>query len=138
MNTFLIKVIFALCMGLAAGIIAQNVAVGAAFLAGTLLVAWAPIYVRYAQDNPKNLWFKRKMFGWGWTPVTWQGWAVIAVYALAMIAFAFTIDENSPTREVFFTFIFPATLLTVLLIRICYRKGESPRWQWGKDLDKYE
>ncbi len=24
-------------------------------------------------DRP---WFKRKTYGWGWTPVSWQGWLV--------------------------------------------------------------
>jgi hypothetical protein len=48
-----------------------------------------------------------------------------------MFAFALTIDENSPPREAMFTFFLPMTLLTVALIRICYKKGEAPRWQWG-------
>ncbi|HZX50161.1 MAG TPA: hypothetical protein VFE94_03385 [Candidatus Paceibacterota bacterium] len=34
-------------------------------------------YIAYAKDNPKGHWFKRKLFGWGWTPVTRQGWAVV-------------------------------------------------------------
>jgi hypothetical protein len=63
--------------------------------------------------------------------VTWQGWAVLGAYILLMFAFALTIDENSPPREAMFTFFLPMTLLTVALIRICYKKGEAPRWQWG-------
>lgn len=88
-------------------------------------------YLDYINDNPKKLWFKKKLYGWGWTPVTWQGWAVIGVYIFLVIAFAATIDDNSPTREVFFTGILPVFLLTVALIRICYRKGEKPSWNWG-------
>lgn len=87
--------------------------------------------IEYLKDNPNNLWFKRKLYGWGWVPVKWQGWAVTIGYVLAMMAFAFTIDENSPTREVIFTFVLPVFLLTVALFRICYKKGEKPRWQWG-------
>lgn len=87
--------------------------------------------IEYLKDNPNNLWFKRKLYGWGWVPVKWQGWAVTIGYVLAMMAFAFTIDENSPTREVIFTFVLPVFLLTVALFSICYRKGEKPRWQWG-------
>jgi len=81
----------------------------------------------------KSIWFKRKLYGWGWTPVTWQGWLVIAVWLILVLFFALTIDENSPTREVVFTFILPIALLTFTLIRICYKKGEKPRWQWGHD-----
>jgi len=34
-------------------------------------------YIEYVRDNPRRYWFKRKLFGWGWTPVTRQGWAVV-------------------------------------------------------------
>jgi hypothetical protein len=30
-------------------------------------------YIEYLKDNPQGYWFKRKVWGWGWTPVTWQG-----------------------------------------------------------------
>jgi len=88
-------------------------------------------YVEYIKDNPEKYWFKRKLFGWGWTPATWQGWLVTTIYAATVIAFVFTIDENSPPREVLFTGILPFIFLTILFIRIAYKKGEKPRWQWG-------
>ena len=78
-------------------------------------------YLSYLRDNPEKLWFKRKLYGWGWTPVTWQGWLVLGVYVVLLIAFSLTIDENSPPREIMFTFILPITLLTIALIRVCYR-----------------
>lgn len=95
-------------------------------------------YIQYIKDNPKHLWFKRKLYGWGWTPATWQGWMVILVWLVLVFAFSFTIDENSPTREVMFTFVFPVTLLTVALIRICYKKGEKPRWQCGVPKEEFD
>ena len=88
-------------------------------------------YSEYLRDNPEGYWFKRKLYGWGWTPARWQGWVVLVVYIIGVMAFAFTIDENSPSREVMFTGILPIILLTIALIRICYKKGEKPRWQWG-------
>lgn len=87
--------------------------------------------IAYLKDNPKGYWFKAKLYGWGWVPVKWQGWAVIAAYVAAVFLFAFTIDESSPVQEVVFTFLLPVALLTIALIRICYAKGEKPRWQWG-------
>lgn len=88
------------------------------------------------RDNPKGYWFKRKVYGWGWVPVTWQGWAVTLLYLVIIIAMAFTIDEQSPPNEVMFTFILPLVLLTFSLIAIAYRTGESPRWQWGLPKEK--
>jgi hypothetical protein len=93
-------------------------------------------YMDYAKDNPKGYWFKAKWFGWGWTPVTWQGWAVTLAYVLLIVAFAFTIDENSPAREIAFTFIIPSAILTATLIRICYAKGEKPGWRWEMPKEK--
>jgi hypothetical protein len=88
-------------------------------------------YIKYLKDNPQGYWFKRKLYGWGWTPATWQGWVITCIYIGLVILFSLTIDENSPTREVIFTFVLPIFLLTVSFIRIAYKKGEKPGWRWG-------
>jgi len=88
-------------------------------------------YLKYIKDNPQGYWFKAKLYGWGWTPVTWQGWLIVIAYIVLILLFALTIDKNSSTREVVFTFVLPITLLTITLICICYKKGEKPHWQWG-------
>lgn len=113
-----------------------NPAVGVAAFALFLMVPLVQIWIPYAQDNPENLWFKRKIYGWGWTPVTWQGWLATAVYVALIILFGLTIDENSHTREVVFTFLLPATLLTITFVRVLYKKGERPKWQWGRGKDE--
>jgi hypothetical protein len=28
-------------------------------------------YTDYLKDNPQGYWFKRKLYGWGWTPARW-------------------------------------------------------------------
>jgi len=97
---------------------------------------WMEKFIRYYNDNPKGYWFKRKLFGWGWIPVTWHGWLVIGLYIVAVLFFALTIDTNSPPQEIMFTFVLPTTLLTATLIRVAYKKGEKPRWQWGLPDDE--
>jgi len=92
--------------------------------------AWKE-YIQYVKDNPEGYWFKRKLFGWGWTPVTWQGWAITLGYVLLLILFSLTIDDDSPPREIAFTFLLPLSFLTILFIRIAYLKGEKPKWMWG-------
>ena len=92
-------------------------------------------YVQYLKNNPDGHWFKAKLYGWGWTPATWQGWMVLLVYVALIVLFASTIDERSSHREIVFTFGFPAGLLTIALIRICYKKGEKPHWQWGSSKE---
>lgn len=78
----------------------------------------------------KNLWFKRKLYGWGWTPNTWQGWLVIALY-LIVVLFLSQNARRASTAEQIFTFFFPLTVVTLIFITITYQKGESPHWQWG-------
>ncbi|MEX1063733.1 MAG: hypothetical protein WD898_03095 [Candidatus Paceibacterota bacterium] len=123
--------ILAIVAGAVAGLIFKNFALGVGVFAAIFFILFFRIYVRYIKDNPKHYWFKAKLFGWGWTPASWQGWAVTGVYLVSIIFFAFTIDEASPASEVFFTFVLPITLLTIALIRIAYKTGEKPRWQWG-------
>lgn len=89
-------------------------------------------YLDYLKDNPEGYWFKRKLYGWGWTPATWQGWLVTALYITFIFLFAMTIDENSSDKEAIFTFVLPLIILTITFISIAYKKGEKPRWQWGK------
>jgi len=92
-------------------------------------------YIAYLKDNPEGYWFKRKLFGWGWTPATWQGWSITGLYLVLIIVLACTIDKFSSREEVMFTFILPAVLLSITLIRICYKTGEKPKWQWGLKKD---
>jgi|SRR3989338_10071014 len=89
-------------------------------------------YIRYIKDNPDKYWFKAKLYGWGWTPARWQGWVVLATYIAVIIVpsivFADRIEGGGEFVRWFPPLIFIAT---AILIGICYKKGEKPRWQWG-------
>jgi hypothetical protein len=78
-----------------------------------------------------SLWFKKKTYGWGWTPVNLQGWLVIAAYFLAVCGYALLSQANvvefDPTQYAVIVLI-----CSVTLIAICYKKGEKPSWSWGK------
>ncbi|MCA9366439.1 hypothetical protein KC722_02560 [Candidatus Kaiserbacteria bacterium] len=94
-------------------------------------------YKAYVKDNPERYWFKRKLFGWGWTPVTWQGWLVTLSVVVAILLNAFCRNLEAMTdREALTQIVAPSLLLAVLLIVICYKTGESPRWTWGFPKDK--
>ncbi len=83
----------------------------------------------------QKLWFKRKRYGWGWRPATWQGWVVTAGYVAGVLFFASTIGPNPNPREWFFMLLLPFLILSVTFIRIAYKTGEAPRWQWGESKD---
>ncbi len=89
-------------------------------------------YIAYLKDNPQGYWFKRKLFGWGWTPARWQGWMVILVYVTILVKMFILFDGNSHSgSDTLIAMAFPFLLVTALLVFICYKKGESPRWQWN-------
>jgi hypothetical protein len=82
----------------------------------------------------KKLWFKAKRYGWGWTPVTWEGWAVTFIWILGIIKIAKDADKNSHSAsDTILKAIIPFIIISVLLMIICYLKGEKPRWRWGND-----
>lgn len=84
--------------------------------------------------DQKRLWFKRKLYGWGWTPAAWQGWLVLLVYGIVLVCILTEINTESPAAgDILLGVSLPIMLLTTALIVICYRKGEKPRWQWGTD-----
>jgi hypothetical protein len=91
-------------------------------------------YVEYLKDNPEGYWFKRKLYGWGWTPARKEGWLVIAVYLFAVIVLATRVNENAALSELAWSFFIPLGAMTFFLILVCYLKGEKPRWQWGEAI----
>lgn len=88
-------------------------------------------------DNPESHWFKAKFYGWGWTPASWQGWVVIAIFigAIALNAYFFSVNADF-SRSAFFQYIARIVGIIFILLLICLKKGEKPHWQWGPPKDK--
>lgn len=89
-------------------------------------------YRAYFRDNPNRYWFKRKIYGWGWTPARWQGWVATGVF---VIAFIYSIRRRgmpmvlTPRQEL--EMAVELLAITALFLLVCYKTGEKPRWQWG-------
>ncbi|MDO8563468.1 MAG: hypothetical protein Q7R87_00485 [Nanoarchaeota archaeon] len=76
-------------------------------------------------------WFKRKAYGWGWKPTTWQAYLVITIWVFSLIFTFIQIDKNSHSvSDTLYSFVLPALTLTLIAWLIQYYKGEKPRWQW--------
>ncbi|HSV13262.1 MAG TPA: hypothetical protein VLI90_03335 [Tepidisphaeraceae bacterium] len=78
-------------------------------------------------------WFKAKRFGWGWTPTTWQGWFVMAAFVAAVTTSAFGILGVGKVMTIHQWVAFYAALALepLILVLICCKTGERPRWRWG-------
>ena len=77
-------------------------------------------------------WFKPKRYGYGATPVTWQGWAVTLGTVLAMVAVSLYLPLTAKSLWALLALLlFDAGALSVLAI-VSYRKTEGTwRWRWG-------
>lgn len=85
----------------------------------------------------KKIWFKAKRYGWGWYPSTWQGWLATILYILFIVKTPLFIDVESSSGNAMWAIFIPVIIATVLLIALCYLKGEKPEWRWGdKDVIK--
>lgn len=84
-------------------------------------------------DKNRVYWFKRRRYGYGWTPVTWQGWLVIILF-MAIVLSASVVLGDTPRNTLSSDVLIYIALLfmaVVLLVFISVKKGPSPKWRWG-------
>jgi bifunctional oligoribonuclease and PAP phosphatase NrnA len=80
----------------------------------------------------EKLWFKAKRYGWGWYPVSYEGWIVMLIYLLLVVFFFVTIDAfTHSASDTLIGFSLPFIGITCFFLSICYVKGEAPHWRWG-------
>ena len=88
-------------------------------------------YVRYIKDNPEGYWFRRKLYGWGWTPATREGWAVTIIFLLFALGLAIRSEKIGLTDErIVKELLLPIAVAVIILVYICFKTGEPPKWQW--------
>ncbi len=91
-----------------------------------------------SSNRQPTLWFKAKRYGYGWYPVTWQGWAIVVLYIGGLLSEVMLVNSSAnPEDSNFLINFFPRVLvLTVFLIVICRAKGEPAKWRWGSSVDE--
>jgi hypothetical protein len=79
-------------------------------------------------------WFRPKQYGYGATPVTWQGWTITLGSVLiiaASTAWLTTLNALSPW---FWVAVLVDALVIIALLEIARRTTEGEwRWRWGKE-----
>jgi hypothetical protein len=80
----------------------------------------------------KKLWFRRKVYGYGWIPSTWQGWTVMGIYAILLAIWISIFIRYLDNINYLTIYLIGVFLLTGTLVFIAWLKGEKPRWSWGK------
>jgi len=76
-------------------------------------------------------WFKRKRYGWGWTPVTWQGWTLVVCLVVVVVVAAIGLGDHPSTAALAAYFVF-VTLAVAAVILLSIAKGPRRRGRWGR------
>jgi hypothetical protein len=83
-----------------------------------------------------RLWFRARSYGWGWTPMTLEGWLVIFAFLVAVGIitglYIYRMQHGASHGTAMLVFLLAIGILTGLLIAVCWVTGERPRWRWGE------
>ena len=82
-------------------------------------------------------WFKPKRYGYGATPVTWEGWAVTAAFVLFILGASYLrLMHSTPTGEDWYYWLAAVVAAAAALAAVSYWKTDGEwRWHWGRDTD---
>ncbi len=84
--------------------------------------------------NKTKYWFKRRRYGYGWVPVTWQGWLTVGGFIAILVGNSYTIKDvpdNEITKEVWL-FLSVIVIAIFGLLGICKAKAPKAKWRWGR------
>ena len=78
-------------------------------------------------------WFKPKRYGYGATPVTWQGWAVTGAAVIVIVAMsAVMVSFRAQGFWAWLPFIVVDVIVIAVLLIVCRNKTDGEwRWRWG-------
>ena len=82
----------------------------------------------------EKYWFKPKRYGWGFMPVTWEGWmATLVLVALIFLsAYVNKIGSENMTSENILRCVLDILILGGLFTVLCKDKLEGGlKWRWG-------
>jgi hypothetical protein len=84
------------------------------------------------------VWFKPKRYGYGATPIAWQGWALVLAFAAAVFGLVWGLigfdQANQPGGSTYLLFFVCVAILIAALWIISKRTTDGEwRWRWGQD-----
>ena len=74
-------------------------------------------------------WFKPKTFGYGASPIAWQGWALVAGYMVAVAAMTILLVRSEKGFAAWTTWVLAMVIATAASILVSRLKTDGS-WQW--------
>jgi hypothetical protein len=83
-----------------------------------------------------RFWFKPRRYGYGATPVTWEGWVLVAIYVAVILTCVAALTSRGQTLSGWLMSVVVIVAATVAMIVIGVKKTDGAwRWQWGEPYD---
>ena len=83
-----------------------------------------------------KLWFRARDYGWGWTPVSIEGWLVMLAFVAAIAGgvwwFMSSLRSGADPQTTTILFLLWVAAAVAALIAVAWATGERPHWRWGK------
>lgn len=78
-------------------------------------------------SSEPQYWFRAKRYGWGWgLPSSRNGWVFFVAWSVVLMGGLLVLHSHHPLARVAWF-----ALLGLVLVIVCYAKGEPPSWRWG-------
>ncbi|WP_130620078.1 hypothetical protein [Dyella amyloliquefaciens] len=71
--------------------------------------------------SDRTYWFAPKRFGFGYSPSSWQGWALVAAYGVLMIAMPRFLHDDANVRAG------TMVVLTIVFLVVAFSKTRTSR-----------
>jgi uncharacterized membrane protein len=80
-----------------------------------------------------RFWFRPKTYGYGVTPISWEGWAITLAYVAVVLAGVLGIAQRN-TATAWLSAIAVIVLATGAMVFVGRQKTDGDwRWRWGRD-----
>ena len=77
-------------------------------------------------------WFKPKTFGYGATPTTWEGWTLVTVYTLVLVAGIVAMTLRKESFAIDIASLAVIGVVTVVMVVVSVQKTDGAwHWSWG-------
>ena len=84
----------------------------------------------------KKYWFKPKSYGYGFYPISWEGWVSTFIFILVLLGLSYVNDFFNPEIGLpnGFNFLFGVIVISLIFTTLFKDKVRGGlQWKWGDD-----
>ncbi len=79
-----------------------------------------------------RFWFRPKAYGYGATPITWEGWAIVVVYIAVVLAAVVRLSHHNNTLSTWLSAAAVIAVATGVMGFVGQQKTDGTwSWRWG-------